>query len=99
MDNVYLNRIVTAVPDYDIHGKFIDYAPSLLKDERRVHWAFLLRDELVNLNKAVNGSNWVHFWVSACLWISKKEEKHVNLSFYANIGRFPSLLDFTKKLY
>lgn len=34
MDNVYLNRIVTAVPDYDIHGKFIDYAPSLLKDER-----------------------------------------------------------------
>lgn len=30
----YINRIGTAVPPYDVHRKFIDYAPSLLGDER-----------------------------------------------------------------
>jgi alpha-pyrone synthase len=31
----YLNQIVTAVPDHDVHRKFIDYAPSLLGDEKQ----------------------------------------------------------------
>jgi alpha-pyrone synthase len=30
----YLNDIALAVPDHDIHRKFIDFAPSLLKDDR-----------------------------------------------------------------
>ncbi len=33
MPDVYLNRIATAVPDHDVHEKFVEYAPSLLKDE------------------------------------------------------------------
>lgn len=32
--NAYLNIIATAVPDYDIHSKFVAYAPQLLKTER-----------------------------------------------------------------
>lgn len=34
MVDVYLNHIATAVPDHDVHGKFVDYAPSLLSEER-----------------------------------------------------------------
>jgi alpha-pyrone synthase len=34
MPNAYINRIGTAVPDYDVHIKFIDYAPRLLSDPR-----------------------------------------------------------------
>ena len=30
----YLNMIATAVPEHDIHSKFVSYAPQLLKDER-----------------------------------------------------------------
>ncbi|HEX2244436.1 MAG TPA: type III polyketide synthase [Gammaproteobacteria bacterium] len=30
MPSAYINRIGTAVPDYDVHQKFIDYAPRLL---------------------------------------------------------------------
>ena len=32
--DAYLNDISTAVPDHDVHRKFIDYAPTLLSDER-----------------------------------------------------------------
>ena len=32
--DAYLNDISLAVPDHDIHRKFIDFAPSLLKDDR-----------------------------------------------------------------
>lgn len=32
MTAVYINRIGTAVPGYDIHQKFVDYAPRLLTD-------------------------------------------------------------------
>ena len=31
---VYINRIATAVPTHDVHRKFLDYAPSMLADER-----------------------------------------------------------------
>ena len=31
-ENVYLNWVTTAVPNHDIHNKFVDFAPSLLKD-------------------------------------------------------------------
>lgn len=34
MAEAYLNKITTAVPEHDVHQKFIDYAPSLLSDER-----------------------------------------------------------------
>lgn len=34
MAEAYLNQIATAVPDYDVHRKFVDYAPSLLREER-----------------------------------------------------------------
>lgn len=34
MQKAYLNHIATAVPDHDIHQKFIDYAPSLLDEGR-----------------------------------------------------------------
>jgi len=34
MPSVYINRIATAVPDYDVHDKFVDYAPRLLTDPR-----------------------------------------------------------------
>lgn len=30
----YLNAIATAVPDFDVHAKFIDYCPGLLSDRR-----------------------------------------------------------------
>jgi predicted naringenin-chalcone synthase len=36
MTPVFINRIATAVPDYDIHHKFIDYGPRLLPDQRSV---------------------------------------------------------------
>ena len=36
MTPVFINRIATAVPDYDIHSKFIDYCPRLLPDKRSV---------------------------------------------------------------
>src|ERR671927_395449 len=31
---VYINQIATAVPTHDVHRKFLDYAPSMLGDER-----------------------------------------------------------------
>ena len=34
MVGAYINRIATAVPDNDVHKKFVEFAPSLLKDER-----------------------------------------------------------------
>ncbi len=34
MAEAYLNRIAAAVPAHDVHRKFIEYAPSLLADER-----------------------------------------------------------------
>jgi predicted naringenin-chalcone synthase len=34
MVEAYLNEIATAVPDYDVHSKFVDTAPSLLSEER-----------------------------------------------------------------
>ena len=35
MVDTYINRIATAVPDHDVHRKFIEFAPSLLKDDRQ----------------------------------------------------------------
>lgn len=35
MNKVYLNKISTAVPDYDIHRKFVEFAHLLLKEERQ----------------------------------------------------------------
>ena len=34
MVEAYLNRIATAVPDHDVHQKFVDCAPLLLSEER-----------------------------------------------------------------
>jgi alpha-pyrone synthase len=34
MPSAYINQIATAVPDYDVHDKFVDYAPRLLTDPR-----------------------------------------------------------------
>jgi alpha-pyrone synthase len=34
MQPVYLNRVATAVPEFDVHRKFVDYAPALLADDR-----------------------------------------------------------------
>ena len=34
MVDVYINKIATAVPDHDVHRKFVEFAPSLLKNER-----------------------------------------------------------------
>jgi alpha-pyrone synthase len=34
MEHAYINRIATAVPDFDVHNKFIEYCPRLLPDER-----------------------------------------------------------------
>lgn len=31
----YINRIATAVPPHEVHGKFLDYAPAMLDDPRR----------------------------------------------------------------
>ncbi|WP_336273047.1 type III polyketide synthase [Vreelandella indica] len=36
MTSVFINRIATAVPDFDIHSKFIEYCPRLLPDKRSV---------------------------------------------------------------
>ncbi|MGZ3627776.1 MAG: type III polyketide synthase [Ktedonobacteraceae bacterium] len=35
MVEAYINQIATAVPEHDVHRKFLDYAPSLLSDERQ----------------------------------------------------------------
>ena len=35
MVDAYINQIATAVPDYDVHTTFIEFAPSLLTDERQ----------------------------------------------------------------
>jgi len=35
MVEAYLNQITTAVPDYDVHRKFVAYAPCLLSEERQ----------------------------------------------------------------
>ena len=34
MGAAYLNAIATAVPDFDVHAKFVDYGPRLLPDEK-----------------------------------------------------------------
>lgn len=34
MTRVFINRIATAVPAWDVHEKFVAYAPSLLDDEK-----------------------------------------------------------------
>jgi alpha-pyrone synthase len=34
MGNVWLNRIATALPTFEGHRKFVEYAPSMLRDER-----------------------------------------------------------------
>ena len=36
MNPAYINSITSAVPDFDIHSKFINYAPRLLPDTRSV---------------------------------------------------------------
>ena len=36
MDQAYINSIATAVPDFDVHNKFVEYCPRLLPDERSV---------------------------------------------------------------
>ncbi len=33
--DAYINRIATSVPDHDIHDKFVNYAPSMIADERK----------------------------------------------------------------
>jgi len=33
--HAYLNRIATAVPQHDVHAKFMDFVPRMLSDERR----------------------------------------------------------------
>lgn len=34
MSSAYINRIGTAVPPFDVHRKFLEFAPSLLRDDR-----------------------------------------------------------------
>ncbi len=34
MVEAYLNQIATSVPDYDVHSRFVDSAPSFLSEER-----------------------------------------------------------------
>jgi alpha-pyrone synthase len=34
MTPAFINQIATAVPDYDVHQRFLDFAPSLLPDPR-----------------------------------------------------------------
>ncbi|MEK0085677.1 type III polyketide synthase [Benzoatithermus flavus] len=34
MQPAYINRIATAVPTFDVHRKFLEYAPSMLRDGR-----------------------------------------------------------------
>jgi len=34
MTDAYINEIATAVPDYDVHKNFVNYAPSMLTNER-----------------------------------------------------------------
>ncbi|HSX86060.1 MAG TPA: type III polyketide synthase [Cellvibrio sp.] len=34
MHSTYINNIATAVPDFDVHDRFIEYCPRLLQDER-----------------------------------------------------------------
>lgn len=35
MVDVYINQIATAVPEHDVHRRFVESAPSLLSDERQ----------------------------------------------------------------
>lgn len=37
MEHAYINSIATAVPDFDVHKKFIEYCPRLLPDERSLN--------------------------------------------------------------
>jgi len=34
MTPAFINKIATAVPDYDVHQRFVDFAPSLLPNPR-----------------------------------------------------------------
>src|SRR5690606_36925702 len=34
MPSAFINTIATAVPDFDVHEKFIQYCPTLLDDKR-----------------------------------------------------------------
>lgn len=34
MTSAFLNAVATAVPDFDIHAKFLDYCPRLLRDQK-----------------------------------------------------------------
>ncbi|HEY4964540.1 MAG TPA: hypothetical protein VIH90_07665, partial [Candidatus Saccharimonadales bacterium] len=34
MTPAFINKIATAVPDYDVHQRFLDFAPRLLPDSR-----------------------------------------------------------------
>lgn len=36
MKPVFINSIATAVPDHDVHAKFVDYCPRLLPDKRTI---------------------------------------------------------------
>lgn len=36
MNPIYINDITTAVPDFDIHSKFIEYCPRFLPDQRSI---------------------------------------------------------------
>lgn len=36
MNPAYINQIASAVPDFDVHQKFIDYCPRLLSDQRAI---------------------------------------------------------------
>lgn len=36
MKPVFINCIATAVPDFDIHSKFIEYCPRLMPDKRSI---------------------------------------------------------------
>jgi alpha-pyrone synthase len=36
MTEAYLNRVAAAVPDHDVHRKFVDFVPSLISDQRKL---------------------------------------------------------------
>ncbi|HSP32169.1 MAG TPA: type III polyketide synthase, partial [Halomonas sp.] len=36
MNPVFINSIASAVPDFDVHRKFIEYCPRLLPDKRSI---------------------------------------------------------------
>ena len=79
MTTAYINRIATAVPDFDMHGTFIRYARSLLKDSRK---------ELI-FDKMVEKSQIGHRW-SCQEAAADGERTYVDgETFYAR-GGFPS---------